>query len=201
MDRATASGDVQPDCDITVVIRVRDDEERIGHVLRRIAAHIRSLQLKFEILVADEGSGDNTLAVAALLRPSMPELEVMHAEPASGFHDACQRARGRAIMLYDARTDAPLSALGFALGRLRDGRDVVAVGGRFLVFRRTRAWRAFDALVTRRRRPRALEKRFLRRARSLGLDCTVTHPKRKPLVAWTRLRETLLRRPNLAVRL
>jgi len=191
----------EPDCDITVVVRVCDDEERIGHVLRRIAAHLRSMQLGFELLVADEGSGDNTLAVTALLRPSVRELEIMHAEPALGFHDACQRARGRVIMLYDARTEAPLSALGFALGRLRDGRDVVAVGGRFLVFRRTRAWRAFDALVTRRRRPRVLEKRFLRRARALGLDCATTQPKRKPLVAWGKLRDTLLRRPNLALRL
>jgi hypothetical protein len=193
--------DPEPDCDITVVVRVCDDEERIGHVLRRISAHLRSMQVNFEILVADEGSGDNTLAVTALLRPTVREIEIMHADPALGFHDACQRARGRAIVLYDARTEAPLSALGFALGRLRDGRDVVAVGGRFLVFRRTRAWRAFDALVTRRRRPRVLEKRFLRRARSLGLDCAVTHPKRKPLLAWGRLRDTLLRRPNFAVRL
>jgi glycosyltransferase involved in cell wall biosynthesis len=193
--------EAEPDCDITVVVRVCDDEERIGHVLRRISAYLRSMKLTFEILVADEGSGDNTLAVTALLRPTVREIEIMHAEPSQGFHDACQRARGRIMLLYDARTEAPLSALGFALGRLRDGRDVVAVGGRFLVFKRTRAWRAFDALVTRRRRPRVLEKRFLRRARALGLDCTTTHPKKQPLAAWSRLRDTLLRRPNLAVRL
>jgi hypothetical protein len=190
-----------PDCDVTVVVRLRDDEERIGHVLRRLAAHLTSLQLRFEILVADEGSGDNSLAVATLLRPGVREIELMHAEPSFGFHDACQRARGRAVVLYDARTEAPLSALGFALGRLRDGRDVVAVGGRFLVFKRTRAWRAFDALVTRRRRPMVLERRFLKRARGLGLDCVVTHAKPRPLVAWSRLRDTLLRRPTLAVRL
>jgi hypothetical protein len=193
--------EAEPDCDITVVVRVRDDEERIGHVLRRISGHLRSMQTTFEILVADEGSGDNTLAVTALLRPSVREIEIMHAEPSLGFRDACQRARGRAVLLYDARTDAPLSALGFALGRLRDGRDVVAVGGRFLVFKRTRAWRAFDSLVTRRRRPKVLERRFLRRARALGLDCATTQPKKQPLMAWGRLRDTLLRRPNLAVRL
>jgi hypothetical protein len=127
----------------------------------------------------------------------------MHADPSFGFHDACQRARGRVVVLYDGRTEAPLSALGFAMGRLRDGRDVVAVGGRFLVFKRTRAWKAFDALVTRRRRPRVLEKRFLRRARNLGLDCATTQPKKQPVIAWARLRDTLriYRRPNLAVRL
>ena len=186
------------DCDLTVVVRVCDDEERIGHVLRRVAAHLTSLKLSFEILVADEGSGDNTLAVATLLRPTVRQIELMESRRSFGFFDACQRARGHAIMLYDARTEAPLSALGFALGRLRDGRDVVAVGGRFLVFKRTRAWRAFDALVTRRRRPRVLEKRFLRRARSLGLDCAVTHEKPKLLQAWHRLRPAFLR-PRVSV--
>jgi hypothetical protein len=179
----------EPDVDITAVIRTRDDEERIGHVIRRIAAHLRALHLRSEILLVDEGSGDNTLAVAALLRPSIPELEVMHAAPTEGLRDGCERARGHIVMLYDARTEAPLSALGFALLRLGGGRDVVAVGGRFLAFRRTRAWRAFDALVQRRDADE-IERRFLKRARALGLDCTVTHPRRA--TPWARLRRRLM---------
>jgi glycosyltransferase involved in cell wall biosynthesis len=182
-----------PDCDITVVVRTRDDEDHIGHVLRRIARHLRSLQLPFEVLVADEGSGDNTLAVATLLRGSLPELEIVHAEQGHGYFAACQRARGRTVMLYDARTDAPLAPLGFALGRLRDGHDVVAVAGRYLVFRRTRAWKAFDALLGRPRRPSLVERRFLRRARALGLAAEVTRPRRQPILAWARLRASLLR--------
>ena len=75
---------------------------------------------------------------------------MLHADKGDGFRHACQRARGRVIVLADARTDAPLAAVGYALGRLRDGLDVVALGGRYLVLRRTRAWRAFDALVGRR---------------------------------------------------
>jgi hypothetical protein len=179
-----------PDCEISVVVRVHDAEERIGHVLRRIAAHLQSLQLHYELLVADEGSGDNTLAVAALLRPHLGELEVMHTAPGHGYFEACQRARGHTVLLYDAKSDAPLGALGFALARLRDGLDVVAVSGRYLVFRRTRAWKAFDALE-RQRAPLPLERRFLRRARALGLACTVTHVRRAP-TPWARLRDTFL---------
>jgi hypothetical protein len=67
------------------------------------------------------------------------------------------------------------------------------VAGRYLVFRRTRAWRAFDALLVRPRRPALLERRFLRRARALGLDTEVTRPRRRPLLAWARLRASLLR--------
>jgi hypothetical protein len=70
---------------------------------------------------------------------------------------------------------------------LRDGLDVVALGGRYLVLRRTRAWRAFDALVGPRDEPmpmRIVERRFLRRARQLGLACTVTHRTPRRWLRW-----------------
>jgi hypothetical protein len=165
-----------PDCDVTFVLRTFEDEERVGHALRRIAEYLRAHRLTAEILVADEGSGDNTVAVAVMLRPQIREIAVLHAAPGCGLRDACRRARGRVVVLADARTHAPLAPLGFAMGRLRDGLDAVALGGRYLVFRRTHAWRAFDALVLRRRDARALERRFLRRARALGLSCVVTNP-------------------------
>jgi hypothetical protein len=184
-----------PDCDITVVIRVLDDEERVGHVVRRLATHLRSLKRSFEFLVADEGSGDNTLAVTALLRRQVAELEVLHAAPDRGYLAACERARGRTILLYDARSDAPLGALGFALGRLADGAEVVAVSGRYLVFRRTRAWRAFDALVQ--RTHAEVERRFVKRARTLGLACELTHARRR--TPWAYLRDKLL--PQALIRL
>jgi hypothetical protein len=175
------------DCEVTVVVRACDDEERVGHVVRRLAHHLRSLELSSEILIADEGSGDNTLAVAALLRPAL-RLEVLHAEPDHGFYRGCERARGRYVVLYDARTDAPLSALGFALAKLSSGLDLVAVSGRFLAFRRTRALRAFDALIER-RNPNLIERRVLRRARSLGLQISVTNARRSS--AWARVRDQL----------
>ena len=163
-----------PDFDVSVVVRVLDDEERIGHVLRRLARHLRGLGVRFEILVADEGSGDNTVAVATLLKKDAREIEIVHSEPGRGWRQACERARGRAILLYDAGSDAPLSALGFALERLRAGADVVSVAGKYLVLKRTRSWRAFAALDGR-HTPSELERRLLRRARSLGLACEARH--------------------------
>jgi MoxR-like ATPase len=65
----------QVDLDLSFVLRCRDDEERIGHTIQRIAAHLRGLGIRFELLVVDEGSGDNTMAVAALLRATHPDTE------------------------------------------------------------------------------------------------------------------------------
>jgi glycosyltransferase involved in cell wall biosynthesis len=163
-----------PDLDITAVVRAHEDEERVGLVLSRIARHLTSLGLRFEILVADEGSGDNTVAVAVLMRQRHGQIEVLHVDAGRGLPAACERARGRSILVYDARTDAPLAGLGWALERLRAGVDVVACSGRWLVLRRTRVWRAFDSLAGAPRDPRIVEKRLLRRASALGLVSEVT---------------------------
>jgi hypothetical protein len=66
----------------------------------------------------------------------------------------------------------------------------VAVNGRYLVLHRTRTLRAHGALVHDRNADE-LERRFLRRARSLGLSVDVT-AQRRPKAPWARLRETLL---------
>lgn len=181
-----------PDCEVTFIVRAFDDEERVGHCLRRIAAWVRARGVSAEILLADEGSGDNTVAVAVMLRPQLRQpgcdLVVVHAKPGCGLRDACQRARGRVVVCADARIEAPLAALGYAFFRLREGLDVVALGGRYLVFRRTQAWRAFDALAGRRDFA-AVERRFVRRCRGLGLDVVVTRPPGKRM--WTRLMAAL----------
>lgn len=182
----------KPDPDLTAVVICRDDEERVGHLVRRLAAHLRSLGLRFEILAVDEHSGDNTLAVLSLLRRELPELTVVAgAAPGRGLIRGAERAHGRTLLLLDARCDSPLSALGFALARIEGGMDGLAVNGRYLVLHRTRAHRAFDALVHR-RDTGDLHQRVLRRARALGLrvDLTARRPHaQRPLA---RLRDALL---------
>jgi glycosyltransferase involved in cell wall biosynthesis len=172
-------------CDLSFILRCRDDEERIGHTIQRVAAHLRGMGKRFELLLCDEGSGDNTLAVAALLRSSHPELEVLDAPVGQGFVVGAERARGRVVVAFDVRSEAPLAALGYALSRLERGLDVLALGGRFLVFQRSRSLRALDALSSSfggSRNPRDLERRFVRRARALGLPAAVTHPRRERIV-------------------
>src|SRR5690242_12900769 len=118
----------KPDLDVTAIVICRDDEERVGHTVRRLAIHLRSLGLRSEILVFDEHSGDNTLAVLSLLRRELPEMTVTAGvAPGRGFQQGAQRAHGRALLLLDARCDSPLSALGFALTRIDAGMDGMAV--------------------------------------------------------------------------
>lgn len=181
------------DVDLTAVVVCRDDDEVCGHTIRRISAHARSLGLRAEILAVDEGSADNTVPLLQLLRRELPELEVVTgAAPGRGFVRGAALARGRALLLVDARSDAPLAALGFALERLAQKRDAVLVGGRYLVLHRTRTLRAHSAL-THRRDPRELERRLSRRARALGLAVDVAAaPRRGPFAVFRRLRQAIL---------
>jgi len=181
-----------PDLDLTAVVICRDDEERIGHQVRRLAAHLGSLGLASEILVVDELSGDNTLPLLGLLKREVPGVRVMAGvQPGQGFIRGAAEARGRAILLIDARTDAPLSAIGFALGRLERGWDATAVHGRYLLLRRSRTFHLFDALQHR-RAPHDLEERFLRKARSLGLKVESAGGRLHRPTPWHRFRDTVL---------
>lgn len=180
------------DLDVTAIVACRDDEDQIGHMVRRLALHLRQLGLAAEIIAVDEGSADNTLALLALLKREIPELTVV-AGAASGraYVRGIALARGRAVLLIDARSESPLSALGHALERLARGQDVVAIASRFLILHRTRTLRAHDALVHR-RDAADLERRFLRRAASLRLVVGVAAPHHRRPSPWERLRTTLL---------
>lgn len=172
------------ECDLTFVLRSRDDEELVGHVIGRIATHLRGLGLRHELLVVDEGSGDNTLAIAALLRKQYPELEALHASPGRGYVVGAERARGRLVVVADVRDEAPLALLGYALSRAERGTDVVSVAGRLVLFRRTRALRALEALTTVRRS--GASARFLSQVRSLGLAVVEVHARRESFAARVR---------------
>lgn len=179
--------------DVTAVVSCCNDEERIGHLVRRLAEHLTGLGLRFEILAIDEGSTDNTVALLTLIRRGVPQLEVVAGvNEGRGLIRGAKMARGRHLMVLDAGCDPVLSALGFALARL-DGEascDVVTLPGGVLLMRRTRSWRAFDALLHRRDAVE-LARRFIRKARTLGLQVHLPESSR-PNSAWARLRDLLL---------
>lgn len=159
-----------PELEVSVVIPFADDEERVGALSRRIAGHLRALGLRFEILAVDEDSGDNSVALLSLLRAEVPELRVLEAPGhGHGFAAGARAARGSVLWLVDARRGASSGLAPFSWAHARvsgDAADVVAVEGRYVLCRRTRAWRVLDAV---RGRGDAFERRFLRRARTRGL--------------------------------
>jgi hypothetical protein len=153
---------------LSIVLPFADHEDVLGAGCRRLAGHCRALGISFELLAIDEGSGDNSHALLALLRPELPELRILTVPgPDRAFAAGAAAARGRTVMLVEPlAATRSLAALDAALTRLGHGADLVILPGRFAVARRTRALGVLDP--TRGRGP-GFERRLARRASRRGL--------------------------------
>ena len=154
--------------EISVVLSFRDDEEQVGHQVRAIVAHLQGLRRTFEVVAVNDGSRDNSLAVLELLSAKTPELRILRRDAAGrAFLRDTAEARGAAIVLCDASRPLFLAPLGWALGRLENGREAVILRGRYIGARRLRAL----PVIVRASGPGLLfERVFEQRARDLGID-------------------------------
>jgi len=154
--------------EISVVLAVRDDEERVGHQVNAVAAHLRALGRAFEIITVNDGSRDNTLPMLELLTGRVPELRVIRANAAGrAFMRGAAEAGGSVLILMDAARSVSLAPLGWALSRLAAGRDAVMFRGRYVVART----RPVVPVLARAAGPGLLfERIFERRAHALQLD-------------------------------
>lgn len=63
--------------DVSILLPFRDHEHIVGQVCRDIAELFRETSGVFQIVAIDEGSGDNSHAMLALLRHEIPELHIV----------------------------------------------------------------------------------------------------------------------------
>lgn len=154
--------------EISVVLAVRDDEERIGHQVKAVVAHLRALGRSFELIAVNDGSRDNALSMLELLTARVPELRVIRASAAGrAFMRGASEANGTLLILMDAARAVSLAPLGWALSRLAAGRDAVVFRGRYVVART----RPVLPVIARAAGPGLLfERVFERRAQALQLD-------------------------------
>ncbi len=120
--------DLQPD--VCVVIPVYNEEKLVKAALERVLA----LPFVMEIIVVDDGSTDNSLAVLAEF--SDPRLRVLESPVNRGKGAALRRGFGEATAPYVAVHDADLeydpAEIARLLVPLRDGRADVVFGSRFI---------------------------------------------------------------------
>jgi hypothetical protein len=167
--------------EISAVVAVGNHEDSIGHEIKRVACHLKSLGRSYEIIVVNAGSTDNSMSIASLLASSMPHVQVLSREVAGrAFLRGSSEARGATVLLLDAGKPASLAPLGWALSRLAAGRDAVVLRGRYVVARRLPAL----PVIVRASGPGLLfEPVFERRAQELGIDIIGSRPRgRMPLL-------------------
>lgn len=167
-DRSPTAPAAASNPEVSVVMAVRDHEDRVGHQVKEVASHLRSLGRTFEVIAVNDGSRDNSLSILELLAARLPELRVVRASAAGrAYQRGAVEARGSILLLLGEVERMSLAPLGWALARIAAGRDAVMLRGRYVVGRTL----AVVPVIARVRGPSPLfERLFERRAQHLRID-------------------------------
>lgn len=116
---------------VSVVIPAYNEEWRILPTIGAIATHMSSRDEPWELIIADDGSTDSTVALVEDLR--FANLRLLRAEKNAGKGDAVRRgmlaARGEVVLFADADQSTPIEQFDRLNALVRNGYDVV-VGSR-----------------------------------------------------------------------
>jgi dolichyl-phosphate beta-glucosyltransferase len=117
---------------ISVVIPAYNEAERILPTVGAIAAYMSSRAEPWELIVADDGSNDNS--VQLLQELELVNMNVLAAERNGGKGKAVRRgvmaSRGEFILFADADQSTPIEQFELLLGPVNNGQCGIAVGSR-----------------------------------------------------------------------
>jgi glycosyltransferase involved in cell wall biosynthesis len=134
--------------EITLFFPAYNEEANLAGTISAASAALSPTGRNYELLIVDDGSRDNTPAIADRLAAADPHVRVVHQQNggygvalATGFREA----RGQLIAFSDSDLQFDLAELGLLLARL-DAGDVDAVIG-YRIKRMDPAQRIFIAAV------------------------------------------------------
>lgn len=117
---------------LSIVIPAYNEAVRIIPTIGAIASHVSDLGFPWELIIADDGSKDDTVQLVEDL--GFVNLRVLKAPQNGGKGSAVQRgmlaARGRYVLFSDADNSTPIEQVGKFLTALDEGGYDVAVGSR-----------------------------------------------------------------------
>lgn len=117
---------------LSVVIPAYNEEVRIIPTIGAIASHISDMGIPWELIIADDGSKDNTVQLIEEL--GFANVRLLKAEKNGGKGSAVQRgmlaAQGKYVLFSDADNSTPIEEVDKFIQKLdKEGFDV-AVGSR-----------------------------------------------------------------------
>ena len=124
----------QPRPHLSVVIPAYNEAERLKRFIPVIAEYLRAKDLKFEIVVVNDGSRDQTAQITRDLSKTFPMLRLIDLQPNRGKGGAVKAgmldARAEYVLFTDADQSTPITESDKLLAKLeRDGYDM-AIGSR-----------------------------------------------------------------------
>ncbi|HEU5102169.1 MAG TPA: dolichyl-phosphate beta-glucosyltransferase [Roseiflexaceae bacterium] len=117
---------------LSVVVPAYNEEQRLPDSLRQITTYLDAQVYRSEVIVADDGSTDATVALVEQLAISQPSLRVMrldHRGKGFAVRAGALAARGDYVLLCDADLAVPIEEWEQLRRALENGFDV-AIGSR-----------------------------------------------------------------------
>lgn len=131
----SAASKVPSPMELSLIIPAYNEAQRLGPTLRRFRQFLAARPGRFEIIVVDDGSMDETGALVAALAHEWPELRLIGSPANRGKGHAVrvgmQAATGRIRLFSDADGSTPIEELDKLLRALAQGADI-AIGSRYL---------------------------------------------------------------------
>jgi dolichol-phosphate mannosyltransferase len=115
--------------DLSVVIPVRNEEENLAELTRRLHAALGPLSPEYEIIYVTDLNRDNTVAVLRQLNQEDGRVKALKLSSSFGQHVAVMaglaHARGAAVVIMDGDLQDYPEDIPALYARLRDGHDIV----------------------------------------------------------------------------
>ena len=124
-----------PFVDLSIVIPAYNEAQRLPPTLEKLHAFLQTQPLRYEIVVVDDGSKDDTIAVTEAMMATIPGLRVVRQIPNRGKGAAVRRgmleARGQIRVMCDADGSMPASELPKLLAPIINCKAEIAIGSRY----------------------------------------------------------------------
>ena len=121
--------------ELSLIIPAFNEAQRIGPTLQRAHRFLAARRASFEIIVVDDGSTDDTVALVTALAGKLPGLRVLCSPVNRGKGHAVRlgmrAATGHVRIFSDADGSTPIEELDSLLQALASGADI-AIGSRYL---------------------------------------------------------------------
>jgi glycosyltransferase involved in cell wall biosynthesis len=121
------------DCEVSIIIPAYNEASYIDRCVDSVEKTMRGLTKSYEIILAEDGSTDNTRNIIEKITQERPEVYYVHSDERLGrgkaLKTAFRYAKGKILVYMDADLSVDLHALGSLIKATEDGYDV-AVGSR-----------------------------------------------------------------------
>ena len=114
--------------ELTILMPCLNEEETIGICINKAKKFLKANKVKGEILIADNGSTDNSITIAKKLGARV--INVSEKGYGSALIDGCNNAYGKYVIMGDSDDSYDFLHLEQFLDKLREGYDLV-MGNRF----------------------------------------------------------------------